>query len=170
MTTTYGPVGTFPTMSTTAATSSTALTTSAESATKDPNAVNTDMFLKLLVAQLKYQDPSNATDPSEFLSQSAQFSAVEKLTALETLTQKAYDSSRQQTAASLVGRTITYTTAGGDSATGVVTSVSVSASTPNLTVNGITVPLDAVTSVGSSTTSQTSSTQTDATTGGGGTG
>ena len=38
-----------------------------------------DMFLQLLVAQMKYQDPMNPTDSSQFLSQSAQFTALEKM-------------------------------------------------------------------------------------------
>ena len=38
-----------------------------------------DMFLQLLVAQLRYQDPMNPTDSSEFLAQSAQFTALEKM-------------------------------------------------------------------------------------------
>jgi flagellar basal-body rod modification protein FlgD len=164
MTTTYGPVGAFPTSSTTG-------TSSTTPTAKDSNTVDTDMFLKLLVAQLKYQDPNNTTDPSEFLSQSAQFSTVEKLSALEKLAQKAYDSSQQQAATSLIGKTITYTTASGDSATGVVTSASVNASIPNLTVNGINVSLDAVTAVSAPAANQANqASQTGSTTGSGATG
>ena len=46
--------------------------------------VDKDMFLKLLVAQLRYQDPSNPVDSSQFLSQTAQFSMVEQLAAMTT--------------------------------------------------------------------------------------
>ena len=145
MTITFGPVGTVGTVGTVG---STATTTGSSTATaKDKNAVDTDMFLKLLVAQLKYQDPNNATDPSQFLSQSAQFSTVEKLAAMEKLSQKVYDSTRQQTAASMVGQTVTWTDAGGKAQTGVVGAVSVGATTPNLTVGTLTVSLDQVTSV-----------------------
>ena len=35
-------------------------------------------FLKLLVAQLKYQDPSKPMDSSEFMAQNAQLTALEK--------------------------------------------------------------------------------------------
>ena len=38
-----------------------------------------DVFLKLLVAQLKYQDPSNPADSSQMMSQTATFTQVEKL-------------------------------------------------------------------------------------------
>ena len=37
-------------------------------------------FLTLLVAQLQNQDPMNPTDPTQFVSQLAQFSTVEQLT------------------------------------------------------------------------------------------
>jgi flagellar basal-body rod modification protein FlgD len=160
MTTTYGPVGTFGRATTTATTGSTT-GSSTTASTKDRNAVDTDMFLKLLVAQLKYQDPNHATDPSEFLSQSAQFSTVEKLAALEKLTQKAYDSSRQQTAASMVGRTVTWTDATGTPQTGVVSSASVGAATPNLTVGTFTVSLDDVTSVQPTSTATGTTTTND---------
>src|SRR5262245_61794038 len=43
-----------------------------------------DAFLMLLVEQLKHQDPSNPQDSSEFLSQLAQFTSVEKLTSMES--------------------------------------------------------------------------------------
>ena len=37
------------------------------------------MFLELMVAQLRYQDPMNPADSGEFLAQSAQFTALEKM-------------------------------------------------------------------------------------------
>ena len=59
--------------SSTAVTSGNGLSVNATNDTSDK-----DMFLQLLVAQMKYQDPMNPTDSSEFLSQSAQFTALEK--------------------------------------------------------------------------------------------
>jgi flagellar basal-body rod modification protein FlgD len=40
--------------------------------------VNSDMFLQLLVAQLKNQDPLNPTDSTQFVTQLAQFQQLEQ--------------------------------------------------------------------------------------------
>src|ERR1044071_10487564 len=43
------------------------------------NSSDKEMFLNLMVAQLRYQDPLNPADSGEFLAQSAQFTALEKM-------------------------------------------------------------------------------------------
>ena len=45
-----------------------------------------NMFLQLLVTQLKNQDPLNPSDGTQFLSQLAQFSSLEQLTQISTNT------------------------------------------------------------------------------------
>jgi flagellar basal-body rod modification protein FlgD len=59
------------------ATTSAATTTNTKSSSK--NMVSKDDFLKILVAQLKYQNPLDPQDPSEFLTQLSQLSQVEQL-------------------------------------------------------------------------------------------
>lgn len=44
-----------------------------------PGNLNQDDFLKILVAQMRYQDPLSPTNDKEFISQMAQFSALEQM-------------------------------------------------------------------------------------------
>lgn len=97
-------VGSSPT---TTASGSTA-TASSSSTDGDNNQVNEDTFLQLLVAQLKYQDPLDPTNSTDFLTQTAQFTMVEKLQEIEA-DQKATQLSNQTlTASTMVGRSVTY--------------------------------------------------------------
>ena len=63
----------------------------ATTASRNPKAVlGKDEFLKLLVAQLKNQDPTNPMDGQQMAAQLAQFSSVEQLISInETLTAQA---------------------------------------------------------------------------------
>ncbi len=78
------------------------------------NGLGKDAFLKLLVAQLRYQDPMNPADGAEFMAQTAQFTMVEKL---EELTA----SQRESGATALIGKQVTYMNSGGVATTGIVT-------------------------------------------------
>jgi flagellar basal-body rod modification protein FlgD len=94
----------------------------ASTTTKKSNDIDKDMFLKLLVTQLKYQDPLNPADPNEFLGQTAQFTSVEKLTQLaENSTQSAL-ATKMSTASSMIGRDVSYAGTGGTDTTGLVQS------------------------------------------------
>ena len=111
-----------------------------------------DTFLKLLVAQLKYQDPSNPTDSSQFLAQTAQFTQVEKLGQIADMMQA------QQLigASALVGRTVTYQDANGITQTGLVTKTKLNGdSEPTLVVGNTDVQLSKVTEVQQTSDSST---------------
>ena len=112
-----------------------------------------DTFLKLLVAQLKYQDPSKPADSTQFLAQTAQFTQVEKLGQIADMMQA------QQLigASALVGRTVTYQDANGATQTGVVTTVKLNGdSEPTLVVGNTDVQLSKVTEVQQTSDSDTS--------------
>jgi flagellar basal-body rod modification protein FlgD len=82
-----------------------------------------DVFMKLLVAQMRYQDPSNPVDSSQMMSQTATFSQVEKLEQLVTQNASMLVLQESATAGALVGRRATYTDTTGASVSGTVTSV-----------------------------------------------
>jgi flagellar basal-body rod modification protein FlgD len=88
-----------------------------------PDQMGKDTFLKLLVAQMRYQDPGNPVDSSQMMAQTATFSQVEKLEQLVAQNASMLVLQESATAGSLVGRTATYTDTTGASQTGVVTSV-----------------------------------------------
>jgi flagellar basal-body rod modification protein FlgD len=115
-----------------------------------------DMFLKLLVAQMKYQDPMNPTDSSEFLSQSAQFTALEKMSTTAEQVTQLVGLQMAFGASSLVGRTVTYPMDDGTSVSGQVSSVKFTATGPILTVDGVDVEFTDVTAVGDGSTDLTS--------------
>ena len=106
-----------------------------------------DAFLKLLVAQLKYQDPLNPADGAEFLAQTAQFTMVEKLADLEAQGQSTVTSQQQMQAAQLVGRQVTYVDATGNLLEGVVESAEYTPDGQSLTIGGQAVELDNITKV-----------------------
>ena len=136
----------------TGATTGTGSTGTPSSTTAVSKDFDKDTFLKLLVAQLKYQDPTNPTDATQFMSQTAQFTVVEKLDALSTLDQKVLDATRAQSAASLIGRKVTYTDYSGTPRTGTVTGTTFGSQNPTLTIDGTQVALDSVTAVGTTAT------------------
>ncbi|SDS43776.1 flagellar basal-body rod modification protein FlgD [Nocardioides scoriae] len=125
--------------------------------TKLGNSQDKDMFLQLLVAQMKYQDPTNPTDSAQFLAQSAQFTALEKMQAVADQTAQLVSAQLSFGASGLVGRTVTWTDTEGTSQTGLVNGVSFGADGPSLDVGGTTVALGQVQRVDDGTRTATPS-------------
>ncbi|HET9518911.1 MAG TPA: flagellar hook capping FlgD N-terminal domain-containing protein [Actinoplanes sp.] len=136
------PVGSLPTgkPNTPAVTS---LTTGNATGPKSTE-LDQDTFLKLLVAQLKYQDPSNPADSTQFLAQTAQFTQVEKLGQIADAQASMLSAQLMAGASNLVGRTVTYLDAAGAEQTGVVKSATLGGSDPTLRVGFTDVQLSKV--------------------------
>ena len=132
------------------------------SASTSSTSPDKEMFLQLLVAQLRYQDPMNPADTGEFLSQSAQFTALEKMQDVADQTALVLGASIAFGASSLVGRGVVYSLEDGTTGAGTVRGVTFDVGGPVLDVDGITVPLALVQQVtsgsASAATTSTSST------------
>lgn len=139
MTTPVLPVGTIdPTTAPPAATAA-ATSSGPSSSLLDPQA-----FLQLLVAQLRYQDPSNPVDTSSFMNQTATLSQVQTMTSMSSTLTALVSAQQAQSATAMIGKQITYADPTGVQVHGVVTSVSLLSSGPALRVAGTTVPLSSV--------------------------
>ncbi|MFF5079530.1 flagellar hook assembly protein FlgD [Actinoplanes sp. NPDC000266] len=100
-----------------------------------------DTFLKLLVAQLKYQDPSKPADSTQFLAQTAQFTQVEKLGEVADMLK----GQQLVGASSLVGKTVTYMDESGAKLTGVISAAKLNGdSEPTLRIGNTEVQLSKV--------------------------
>ncbi|MGY1833823.1 flagellar hook assembly protein FlgD [Blastococcus sp. SYSU DS0510] len=109
-----------------------------------------DTFLKLLVAQMKYQDPGNPADTNQLMAQTATFSQVEKLEEIAKQNASMLALQRSSSAGAMVGQTVTYTDSTGASKTGVVSSVRLATdkSEAEATIGGVAVPVGRITDVG----------------------
>lgn len=105
------------------------------------------MFLELLVAQLQYQDPLNPTDTGEFLSQNAQFTAMETMQKVADATHELVAVQMAFGASGMIGRNVTWTAADGTERSGLVSGARFLATGPVLEVGGEQVPIAGVTSV-----------------------
>lgn len=113
------------------------------------------MFLELMVAQLRYQDPLNPTDSGEFLAQNAQFTALEKMQEVADATNALLSVQMAFGASGMIGRTVSWTDANGDTKSGTVSGTTFLATGPVLDVAGEQIPLGAVTSVATATSTDT---------------
>ena len=124
--------------------------------TAPPTGARTDPMgqaplLELLVAQMRFQDPSNPTSSSEFMAQTATFTQVEKLEQIATQNAQLLTLQRSLSAGALVGHSVSYTDTDGTTKTGTISSVKIAGAgaetEPQAMVGGVAVPLGRITEV-----------------------
>ncbi|GAA2125279.1 hypothetical protein GCM10009825_01420 [Arthrobacter humicola] len=116
------------------------------SAARTPaQSMDANVFMTLLVAQLKNQNPSAPMDTNQMMSQTLQLSTMEKMTELTTNSKEGFSLQMRTAAAQLIGQSVGYTLADGTTGTGIASSVSYAGSVPAVKVGDITVPLDSIT-------------------------
>ena len=112
-------------------------TTAAPKATTGPS-LGKDDFLKLLVGQLRNQDPMNPSSDTDFIGQMAQFSQLEQTTNMASANAELVAQQSGARAVALLGRTVTFPDPStGATTTGVVGKVEWAAGLPSLTVGGV---------------------------------
>ncbi|MET4052964.1 flagellar basal-body rod modification protein FlgD [Frigoribacterium sp. PvP054] len=111
------------------------------------NTMDSEMFMKLLVTQLKNQDPSTPMDTNAMMSQTTQLAMMEQVTAQTTTANENFSLQMRIAASNLVGREVSYTGADGVEVTGTASSVSFAEAVPKVTVGGKEVALDLVSGI-----------------------
>ena len=129
------------TVSPTTNSAATGATNSTQDSFTNPNsALNQNDFLKLLVAQIQYQDPMNPQSDTQMASQMAQFTSLQQAT-------QSTSSLAMIQANSLVGSNVTVQIDSKHSTSGVVTGVTLNNGTPQVTVSGQNYGLNQITSI-----------------------
>jgi flagellar basal-body rod modification protein FlgD len=105
---------------TTTTTASALAGTSTTKPAADNNVLGKDDFLKLMVAQMKNQDPMNPADDKDNIAQMAQFSSLEQITNLANATQQLADRMSLTQNVGLLGHNVTYKGADGTTVSGLV--------------------------------------------------
>lgn len=127
--------------------SSAATAGASSSAASTPSALSQANFMQLLIAQMQNQDPTSPTSPTDYVTQLAAFSTVQGISQLNQSITSMMSMQGLSQAVTLIGKTVTYTTASGQTASGTVSSVSMVGGQPQLVINNANVGLSQVQSV-----------------------
>lgn len=113
-------------------------------ASVDNTTLSSKAFLQLLVAQLKYQDPSKPMDTGAFMSQTATLTQVQASEQNAQVNLDMLSAERAQTASSLVGHTVRYAAMDGNLVTGYVSAATISTAKPTLRIGTVDVELSQI--------------------------
>lgn len=106
--------------------------------------LGSDAFLKLLVAQLRYQNPLQPTDPSSMLGQTAQFTTVETLQGISDMQRELMGLQQALGAMGMIEKHVKAIDSDGQLVEGNVEKVAFGEEGAILTIDGKQVPLDSV--------------------------
>lgn len=108
---------------------------------------DSQMFLQLLVAQLKYQDPTDPVDTSNFMNQTAMLSQVQTMNSMSSTLSDLVAAQQTSSATSMIGKAISFVDPSGNQTSGIVDAVTLHAGQVMLQVGSLAVPLAGVLAV-----------------------
>ncbi|MCQ1954656.1 flagellar hook capping FlgD N-terminal domain-containing protein [Arthrobacter sp. zg-Y238] len=130
------------------AVAATAGTSTAAASDRTPKqTMDSEVFMHLLVTQLRNQDPSSPMDTNQMISQTTELASMEQLTSMAKMDEENFSLQMRIAAAALIGQTVTYTNDDGVAITGTAKSVSYAAGVPTVNINGEDVLLDRISGV-----------------------
>ncbi len=128
-------------------------TSSATTSVDRPDQMGSNTFLKLLVAEMKYQDPSNPMSSADMMAQTATLTQTQALQTIADQNKQTLALQRSLTAGALVGHKVSYTASDGTTQSGVISAVQISSTTNTTTavIDGESVDIGRITEVGLAT-------------------
>jgi flagellar basal-body rod modification protein FlgD len=115
-----------------------------------------DAFLKILVSQLRYQNPLNPQDSSAFIDQVVQLTSVEQMTKLASNMQKMLDSQEFNRAVNLIGHDVTVLGQNEEIIQGAVEKITMVEGRPYLVIEGLEYSMDNLVSIAARTEPESS--------------
>jgi flagellar basal-body rod modification protein FlgD len=125
-------------------------TNTAATQIRNSNGFDSETFLKLLVAQLRYQDPSDPASSSELMAQTATLAQVQSLDSIADQNDQMLTLQKSLSAGALVGQSVSYTDTDGATKNGLVTAVKISSDSSTeskAVIGGVDVDLSRVSQV-----------------------
>jgi flagellar basal-body rod modification protein FlgD len=110
--------------------------------------MDSEVFMSLLVSQLRNQDPSAPMDTNQMISQTTELAMMEKITKMTGMSEENFYLQMRSSAAALIGNEVSYTGTDGIDARGTATAVSYSGPVPTVTIGGKSIALDLISGVG----------------------
>lgn len=114
---------------------------------KPTEMLDSQAFLQLLVAQLKYQDPTSPVDTSNFMNQTAMLSQVQTMNSMSATLTDMFTAQQTASATSLLGKAISFVNPSGEQVAGIVDAMSMNKGVAMLHVGDLAVPLAGVLAV-----------------------
>ena len=118
---------------------------SVDSAMSALGGMDSEGFLNLLVAQLRYQDPMKPSDPGDMMTQTATLAQLDANQQLLQIQQRNFGMQQAVQASSMLGTSVTGVGADGDPVSGVVEAVRYTSAGPMLRVGDQELALGAIT-------------------------
>lgn len=111
--------------------------------------VGKDDFMKLMLAQLRNQDPLKPMDDQAFVAQTAQFNALDQMTKINATLATLLQSQQLTEASGMIGKAVSALDADGKAVTGLVTGASVEKGASMLYIGTTKVAVDKVSAIAS---------------------
>lgn len=125
------------------------LPSASNSSAANPNSLGRDDFLKILMSQMRNQNPMEPLKDTEFVAQLAQFSQLDGIEKLNSNFSQLLLLQGMSQGTELIGKTVTFTpSAGSASRQGTVDSVQILSGSVQLMIDGSAVALTRVSGIG----------------------